>query len=363
MPKNKKTIDYLFLFAVIALSAVGLVMVFSASPTMAMKYGDTFYFIKRELLYLLLGLLALTYGLRLDLDNLKNKALPIFVLSLLLLILVFIPGVGRKVLGASRWIDFGIIQFQPSELCKFAMVLFLARWLADNKAKLTDFVRGLLPALILFGFVALLIMKQPDMGTVLTIAGTVFAMLFAAGVDIRHLLALGGVGVAGIMLLSITESYRMRRLLSYLDPWKDPQGSGFQIIQSLLAIGSGGWFGLGLGASRQKFFYLPQQFTDFIFAILCEELGFAGGLIVVGLFALFAARGFRIALATNDNFKQLLAIGLVSWLTVQALLNIMVVVGLVPTTGIPLPFISYGGTATIINLFAVGVVLNISRKS
>jgi cell division protein FtsW len=361
MPKPK-SLDYIFLFAVIALCAVGLTMIFSASPTMAMKYGDTLYFVKRHLFYLVLGFAALYYAYRLDLDKLKHSAVAVMIIAVALLVAVFLPGVGRKVLGASRWIDLGILSFQPSELIKFAMVLFLAKWLADRKTLITDPIRGFLPPLLWLGLVSVLIMKQPDMGTNLAIAGTFFAMLFVAGADLRHLGGLALLGLTAIVGLSITEPYRLRRLLAYLDPWQDPQGIGFHIIQSLLAVGSGGLFGLGLGASRQKFFYLPQQFTDFIFAILCEELGLLGGASVVALFTLFAARGFMIALAAKDDFKRFLAVGLVSWLTIQAMINIMVVLGVIPTTGIPLPFISYGGTATIINLFAVGVVLNVSRK-
>ncbi|MFA4906536.1 MAG: putative lipid II flippase FtsW [Candidatus Margulisiibacteriota bacterium] len=353
MAGEGKKLDYIFLFSVLALSAIGLIMVFSASPTMAMKHGDAYYYLKRHLLYLVLGLAALYYGLKLDLENIKSKALPIMAVSVLLLLLVFIPGVGRKVLGASRWIDLGPLSFQPSELIKFSTVLFMAKWLSEKNFKQAIWC---LPIL-------LLILKQPDMGTVITIGAAVFAMLFVAGAEVRHLLALAGLAAASVLFLSLTVAYRMRRLVAYLDPWKDPQGVGFHIIQSLLAVGSGGIFGLGLGASRQKFFYLPQQFTDFIFAILCEELGFIGGVGVVILFVLFASRGFRIALSSSDRFKSLLAAGLVSWITLQAMINIMVVLGLIPTTGIPLPFISYGGTATIINLFAVGIVLNVSRQT
>jgi cell division protein FtsW len=362
MPKAK-SLDYLLLFAVLALSAIGLIMVFSASPTMALKHGDTFYYVKRQLFYLGLGLLALFYGLRFDLELLKKQAVPVMIISVALLFLVFIPGIGRKVLGASRWIDLGLLSFQPSELIKFSLVLFLARWLADRPKLISDFVRGLVPPLLFLAVIFVLIIKQPDMGTGITIGATVFALLFFAGAKLWHLLLIGLGGVLGLIAMSLTTPYRLRRLLAYLDPWQDPQGIGFHIIQSLLAVGSGGLFGLGLGASRQKFFYLPQQFTDFIFAILCEELGLAGGLAVVVLFVLLAARGLRIALAATDDFRRFLAAGLTAWLTLQALINIMVVLGLIPTTGIPLPFISYGGTATVINLFAVGVVLNVSRKT
>jgi len=360
--QKAKQINYLFLFSVMVLSAIGLLMVFSASPTMALKHGDTYFYLKKQLLYILLGVAALIYGAKLDLEELKKRAGLIFAISVALLVLVFIPGVGRKVLGASRWIDLGILSFQPSELIKFTMVLILAKWLSVKKSQIGDFFGGFVPPLLLFALVSALIMKQPDMGTVITIGITVFLMLFFAGARIVHLMLLGGVGVAGALVMSIITPYRMQRLVAYIDPWKDPQGVGFHIIQSLLAVGSGGLFGLGLGASRQKFFYLPQQFTDFIFAILCEEMGFFGGVSVVAFFALFAVQGYRIALAADDEFKRLLAAGLISWITMQAIINIMVVIGLIPTTGIPLPFISYGGTATIINLFAVGIVLNISKK-
>jgi len=359
VPKTK-SLDYILLFTVLALAAVGTIMVFSASPTLGLKLGDSFYFIKRHIFYLLIGFLGLYFGFRLDLELLKKRAGLIFLASLFLLLLIYIPGVGRKVLGASRWIELGILSFQPSELIKFTMVLFLAQFLADNREKVRDFLRGFAPPVLLVAVIAAVIIKQPDLGTALTIAFTSLIMLYAAGADGRHLGLIGGAGALGVLGLSLASPYRLRRLLAYLDPWKDPQGIGFQIIQSLLAVGSGGLLGLGLGASRQKYFYLPQQFTDFIFAILCEELGFIGGVGVIFLFALFTFRGFRAALATNDPFKHLLTVGLVSWIMVQALMNIMVVVGLIPTTGIPLPFISYGGTATIINFFAAGVILNIA---
>lgn len=360
--QKSKTIDYIFLFSVLALSAVGLIMVFSASPIMAIKHGDTFYYLKKQLFYIAIGVIALLYGLRLDLENLKSKAYPIMGIAIFLLLLVFIPGVGRKVLGASRWIDLGILSFQPSEFIKFSLILFMAKWLTDNKEHVKDFFKGFLPPMLCLGLVSLLILKQPDLGTVITIGAIVFALLLVAGARTNYLLSLGGLAGIVILIISITTPYRLRRLLAYIDPWKDPQGVGFHIIQSLLAVGSGGLFGLGLGGSRQKFFYLPQQFTDFIFAITCEELGFIGGVGVVMLFALFAFRGFRIAVTTTDRFKYLLVTGLVSWITLQALINISVVLGLIPTTGIPLPFISYGGTATILNLFAVGLILNVSRK-
>ncbi|MFC1637592.1 putative lipid II flippase FtsW [Candidatus Margulisiibacteriota bacterium] len=360
MPKQR--VDYIFLFSVLTLSAIGLIMIFSASPTMAMKLGDSYFYLKRHVFYLLLGFAALYFGVRLDLDILKKWAGPILALSVLVLLLVYIPGIGRRVSGALRWIDLVIFSFQPSELIKFTMVLYLAKMLAGAKDNLGDFFRGLLPALTLVGLVCAIIIAQPDLGTALAIAMTSFIMLFAAGADLWHLGLLAVLGIAGAFGLSVNTPYRMNRLVAFLNPWKDPQGAGFHIVQSLLAIGSGGLLGQGLGASRQKFFYLPQQFTDFIFAILCEELGFVGGAGVIFLFVLFAVRGFRIAITAQDDFSSLLATGLVSWITLQAVINIMVVIGMLPTTGIPLPFISYGGTATIMSLFSAGILLNISLQ-
>lgn len=355
--------DYLLLFSVLALSSIGLVMVFSASPTMALKMGDSYYFLKRHIFCLLLGFSALYFGLRLELKNLKKWAGAILLVSIMILLLVYIPGVGRKISGASRWVDLFFFSLQPSELVKFTTILFLASVLSNWKDRIKDFMRGLLPLLILIGLISGIIIKQPDLGTAISITCSAFVLLFVAGSRYVHLGLIGGIGLAGVLGLSLSSAYRLKRMVAYLNPWKDPQGIGFHIIQSLLAVGSGGFLGLGLGASRQKFFYLPQQFTDFIFAILCEELGFVGGTGVIILFILFMARGLRIAFSAPDYFSFLLATGLASWLTLQALINIMVVVGLIPTTGIPLPFISYGGTATIINLFSVGILLNISLNS
>lgn len=350
---KKPSLDYLFVFSFLALTAVGTLMIFSASPTMALKLGDSYYFLKRHIFFLLMGFGAFYYALNLDLNKLKKFANLIFMISVLLLLVVFIPGIGQEVSGASRWINFGFFSFQPSELIKFAMILFLANMLAKPGFKL-------LPILAAIGLVCGIIILQPDLGTAICIASTSFVLLFAAGAEMLHLGILAGLGIVGVLIISIKSAYRLNRLLAFLDPWKDPQGISFQIIQSLLAVGSGGFTGLGLGASRQKFFYLPQQFTDFIFAILCEELGFIGGVGVVLLFLIFAARGIKIALSTDDKFKSLLVLGIISWITVQALTNMMVVVGLLPTTGIPLPLISYGGTATTVILFSIGIVMNVS---
>lgn len=360
--KNKHHIDYILLFAVLALNAIGTLMIFSASPTMGLKLGDSYYFIKRHLFYLIIGWGAFYFGFHLDIEKLKKWAGLLFVISISLLLAVYLPGIGRRISGASRWIDLVFISFQPSELMKFSMVVLLAQVLSRVKNDIRDFTRGLLPWLLLVGFVAGLIIIQPDLGTAIAISGAAFILFFAAGAQLPHLAALGGTGALGLLVLSLTSRYRLRRLLAFLDPWQDPQGIGFHIIQSLLAVGSGGLLGLGLGASRQKFFYLPEQFTDFIFAILCEELGFFGGIVVIALFAILLGRGLRLAGRVEDRFSSLLVVGVIAWLTLQATINIMVVLGLLPTTGIPLPFISFGGTALIIELFSVGIVLQISKN-
>lgn len=358
MPKLK--LDYVFLFTVLALCAIGLIMIFSASPAMGLKQGDGFFYIKRHLFYLLVGFAALVMAWRLDLAVLKKRAHLLLAGSVVLLLLVYLPGVGHRISGAARWIDLGILSFQPSELLKFTTILFLAKYLADHKARLGDFWRGLVPPLLLIGAVAAIIIIQPDLGTTLAVIVPAFCLLFLAGAELKQLGGLALLGLLGLVGLSVSSPYRLRRLLAYLDPWQDPRGIGYQIIQSLLAIGPGGIFGRGLGASRQKILYLPQQFTDFIFAILCEELGLIGGVVVVGLFVALTLRGYKIAREAPDDFTGLLAAGLVSWLVWQALINLLVVVGLVPTTGIPLPFISYGGTAIVVELFSVGIILKIA---
>lgn len=357
--------DFLLLLAILILSSIGLLTICSASPTLGIQVGDSFYYIKRHVFLLIMGLAALTYAANIDLSLIKKNANLWFIISVVLLLLVYVPGVGRSVSGASRWIEIPLInfQFQPSELIKLTMILFLANLLAGWQQRVKDLTQGLLPILCILGLICAIIMKQPDMGTTIIVAATAVCLLFFGGSQYKDLAIIAGSGLAAGTALAFGSAYRVKRLVSYLDPWKDPQGSGFQIIQSLLAVGSGGFWGLGIGASRQKYFYLPQQFTDFIFAIICEEMGFIGAGIVIAAFILFASRGLKVAQSAPDRFQYLLACGITSWITLQALINMMVVVGLIPTTGIPLPFISYGGTSTISVLFACGILLNISKKA
>lgn len=352
------------LLPVLTLLVIGLVMVYSSSSVKAeFQYKDQFYFLKRQLVWSLLGLVSLYFFTYFNYWHWEKLARPFFGVALILLVLVLIPGIGKVVNGARRWIGVAGFPFQPAELMKLAFVLYAALYFEKRRSRLREFWAGVIPLLLLTGMVFGLILLEPDLGTALTIGGTAFIMLFAAGASIWQLVALILGALPGLIWAVFGAEYRRRRFLAFLDPWADPQGSGFHIIQALYAIGSGGLFGVGLGQSRQKLFYLPEQHTDFIFAILSEELGFFGGLLVLALFFFFAWRGFRTALGAPDYFSGVLAIGITVMITLQAIMNIAVVTASIPITGIPLPFVSYGGSSLIFTLAAVGVLLNISRHA
>lgn len=362
--RTRHSPDYGFLLVVLLLLAIGMVMVYSASVAKASaNFGDGFYYLKRQFFWAVLGLCAMAVTSRIDYWHWQRWARPLFIAMVLLLIIVLVPGVGKVVNGARRWIGFGPAQFQPSEFMKTAFVIWLAAYLVTAGEQLRSLWRGLLPALAVLGLVFVLILAEPDLGTALAISGTTFMMLFSAGASLTHLGGLAGMAVPAVLLLIWLEPYRMRRLTSFIDPFRDPQGAGYQIIQSLYALGSGGLFGLGLGRSRQKFWYLPEQHTDFIFAILGEELGFIGGVLVLSLYFLLAWRGLRVALAAPDRFSGLLAVGITGMIVVQALINVGMVTSSMPITGIPLPFLSYGGSSLVPTLAAVGILLNVSKYS
>ena len=350
--------DYILMFILMALLSVGLIMVFSASPTFGMKLGDSLYYLKRHLINLIIGAAALFMGLRVDYHVLMKWAPFAMCAAVMLLLIIFIPGIGRSVGGAVRWVDLSLLSFQPSEIAKIVVVIYLASafasWSGENMPKL------LFIALAPIFVIAYLVLKQPDLGTTLVISAITLIMLYLAGLPGRYLSVMVGAGICAFAALSVTSPYRLKRMIAFLNPWKDPLNIGFHTVQSLLAIGSGGLLGLGLGGSKQKFFYLPQHYTDFIFSILCEEMGFFGAAGVIILFVMFIIRGMRIARLARDEFGRLLAGGIVSWIAVQALLNLFVVTGMFPITGIPLPFISFGGTVLVVTLYAVGVLLNIS---
>lgn len=337
-------------------------MVYSASAVWAdYKFNDSFFFAKRQLLFAGLGFAAMFLMMNIDYWSWRKWAKPLLIVCFILLLVVLIPGIGMERNGSRSWIGVGAFSIQPSEFIKLALIAFLAKFLSEKQRYITTVKKGLGPSLALVFLAFGLIMMQPDLGTGTVMVGTCIVMLFIAGARILHFAVLGLIGLAGFVGLILSAPYRMARITSFLDPWKDPLNSGFQIIQSLYAIGPGGLFGLGLGESRQKFFYLPEPQTDFIFAILSEELGFIGGSLVILLFALLLWRGIKIALGAPDLYGSFLAVGIISMIAIQVMINIGVVTGLMPVTGITLPFLSYGGSSLTIMLMAVGVLLNISR--
>ncbi|MFB6466545.1 stage V sporulation protein E [Cytobacillus sp. Hz8] len=364
MPTKKATPDMILIMTTFALLAVGLIMVYSASAIWAeYKFDDSFFFAKRQLLFAGAGIVAMFFFMNVDYWTWRKWSKPLLIICFALLIVVLIPGIGTERNGSRSWIGVGAFSIQPSEFMKLAMITFLAKFLSENQKKITSFKNGLAPSLGLVFLAFGLIMLQPDLGTGTVMVGTCVVMIFISGARISHFVGLGMIGVLGFVGLVISAPYRMKRITSFLDPWGDPQDSGFQIIQSLYAIGPGGLFGLGLGQSRQKFFYLPEPQTDFIFAIVAEELGFIGGSFVLLLFALLLWRGIRIALGAPDLYGSFLAVGIIAMVAIQVMINVGVVTGLMPVTGITLPFLSYGGSSLTLMLMAIGVLLNISRHS
>ncbi len=364
MPTKKSTPDLILVTVTLLLLAVGMIMVYSASAVWASyKFDDSFFFAKRQLLFAGLGVVAMFFIMNIDYWVWRTYSKVILLICFLLLVLVLIPGIGMVRGGARSWIGVGAFSIQPSEFMKMAMIIFLAKFLSENQKKITSFKRGLAPSLGLVFLAFGMIMLQPDLGTGTVMVGTCIVMIFVSGARIMHFAFLGMLGVVGFVGLIVSAPYRIKRITSYLDPWSDPLGTGFQIIQSLYAIGPGGLFGLGLGQSRQKFFYLPEPQTDFIFAILSEELGFIGGTFVLLLFSLLLWRGIRIALGAPDLYGTFLAVGVVAMIAIQVMINVGVVTGLMPVTGITLPFLSYGGSSLTLMLMSVGILLNISRHS
>jgi cell division protein FtsW len=352
---------YLLLGVVVSLSLFGLVMVFSASHATALAdYNDSFYFLKRQMGWLGIGFVVMLIFAYADWRPIKRFAGLLFALSLIPLILVLVPGLGINAGGASRWISLFGIPFQPSELAKITLIFYAAAFLSRYRDAVGDW--GLIWKHILWPFVALagIIMLQPDLGTTLILTGIVFIMLFIGGVRLWHLAIIGAGGVGAVGLLIKFAGYRMARVTAFINPWKDPQNTGFQIIQSLIALGSGRWFGVGLGMSKQKFFYLPAAHTDFIYAIIGEELGLIGTLAVVIAFGTLVFAGVRIAIKATTYFDRLASAGVLAMITVQAVLNMGAVTGILPITGVPLPLISSGGTSLVFTLMGVGILLNIA---
>jgi cell division protein FtsW len=343
-----------------------VVMVYSSSSVVALTtYDDSAYFMKRQILSVLVGLVCMAIAMRIDHRLLSDRriVLALIIISLVLIAATLVPGIGKMVNGSRRWLRYGMLSFQPSELAKFSFVVYMSYYIAKKGDRLRDFVNGLLPAYIMCGIFLALVALQPDFGAAVTIAGVTFILLFVGGANLAHL---GGTVLAAVpvVFLSVAHSpYRLRRIFSFLDPWADPQGAGHQIIQSFLAFGSGGIFGRGLGEGRQKLFFLPERHSDFIYAVIGEELGLIGALAVLVLFLIILWRGARIALSTAEQFSRMLALGITLLICVQGAINMAVVTGLLPTKGIALPLVSYGGSSLIVTLGAMGVLLNISKES
>lgn len=361
--EKTKNLDFSIFIVTLVLVCFGLVMVFSASYYYAkQQFDDSEYFFTKQVIGALVGLAGLILFTFFDYRRLKKFYIAGIVISAVLLSVVLVPGVGRTLNGSSRWLVVAGFSVQPSEIAKFALVLFVAAFISKKPQRIKSFFRGVLPVLLVAGLFCGLILKQPNFSMVLTIAGLAFVMLIIGGMRARHGMLLGSAGVAGAVALTVIEPYRLRRLLVFIDPWADPSDAGYQLIQSLYAIGSGGLFGNGLGHSRQKYLFLPYRESDFIFAIIVEELGFVGAVVVVGLFFFLIYRGIRVALSCPDMFGSLLAAGMSSLLAIQVLINICVVTGSIPPTGISLPFFSAGSSSLVICMSAMGVLLNISRS-
>jgi len=353
--------DRVLLWAVLGLTAIGLTMVYSASAVKAAQgLGDSLYFLKRQVAAAALGLGAMTFAMKIGYKRLEALAYPILVVSLIALALVLIPGIGTVAGGARRWIRLPLVSFQPAELAKLALVIYLARSLARKREKVRDFSIGFVPHTIVAGFLVLLVLGQPDFGTAVTLGALLFVMLFAAGAKVSWLVGSVLLAVPVGWKLIAGKEYRMKRVLAFLDPWKYRQDIGYQVTESLMSVGSGGLFGLGLGAGKQKLYYLPEAHTDFIIAVVGEELGLLGIVVVLALFGVVLWRGMRAAFNAPDAFGAYLALGLTSLLGIQAIGNMLVAMGMLPTKGLTLPFLSYGGTSLVLSLSAAGVLLAIS---
>jgi len=355
--------DTLLFAAVAALVGIGLVMIFSASSATAYsEHHDVTYYAKRQFVWLAVGLACAYVAYRIPYHKLKRAAPYLLLGSILTLVLVLVPHVGFVVNGARRWLGVSALSFQPSEFAKLALVIYLAAKLSNYGDRIRSLGSGLFPLCIPVVITSVLVLKEPDMGTASLLVMIAFAMFFAAGARIAHLVGIALATLPPVVAVVLASPYQRARIFAFLNPWRDAQNTGFHIVQSLLALGSGGLFGVGLGASRAKFFYLPEQYTDFIFSILGEELGLIGALAVVGLFVLFAYRAIKVAMAAPDRFGFYLSLGCAATIVIQAFINIGVVTSSWPVTGVPLPFISFGGSSLIVNLVAVAFILNVGRQ-
>ncbi|MEE9452324.1 MAG: putative lipid II flippase FtsW [Gammaproteobacteria bacterium] len=365
--KSMAVYDRLLLFSAIALLAIGLLMVASSSMVIAEKYyQQAFYFFIRQLFYLGLGLAFALMTLRIEVEKWQKASVILLFITIILLVLVLIPGIGRSVNGSMRWIKFAGVGFQVSELAKLFMVVYFAGYLLRHHQQVCHKLIGFLKPILVLLIVAALLLKEPDFGAMVVIVMTALGMMFLAGVRIWQFLLLLFFSGAGIAFLAISSPYRMARMTAFLDPWADQFNTGYQLTQSLIAFGRGGWFGEGIGSGIQKLFYLPEAHTDFLFAVLAEELGFLGVLIVIGLFTLLVSRAFvigRRAMIHDQPFAGYLAYGIGLWLGLQALFNMGVNVGLLPTKGLTLPLMSYGGNSLLVMCVVIALLLRIDHET
>lgn len=358
----KKHFDFYLFTSIIILILFGAIMIYSASSIWAnYKFEDSFYYVKRQMIFIVLGIFLMITTSKIDYNIYYENSNKILGICIILLILVLIPGIGSVRNGSRSWFGIGGLGVQPSEFTKLGLIIFTSKYLENNNKDLKDIKKGVLPILGVLFLVFALIMLEPDFGTGIVIVMTIIVLLFVSGVKMNFFIKLGVLGLLGVVVLVIIAPYRMERIISFINPWSDPLGSGFQIIQSLYAIGPGGLLGLGFGNSVQKHFYLPEPQTDFIFSIISEEFGFLGVIIVATLFITIIYSGFKIAMNCEDKFGKYLAFGITFGLAFQTMLNLMVVVGLIPVTGVTLPFLSYGGSSLLISLTSMGILLNISN--
>lgn len=352
------------LLLAVCLTCLGVVMVFSSSSIMAVRdYGNSLHFLVRQGVYALLGLGLLAVLMRMDYRCWHKLAWPVLILCIVLLAAVLVPGVGKRVGGATRWINCAGFTFQPAEAAKLGLVIFMAHSLSRKQAKVKTFRFGFLPYILILSILLGLLLAQPDLGSALTLGLVAVTMLLVAGTRLSYLAGVGLIALPFLYFLVMNVDYRRRRIMAFLNPWEDPSDTGFQIIQSWIAFGSGGPLGKGLGESKQKLFYLPEAHTDFIFSVVGEELGFIGVLVITSMFFLLIVRGFRTALQAPDKFGCYLAFGLTLLIGIEAFANMAVVLGMVPTKGLTLPFLSYGGTSLLMTLAAIGILLNVSSKA
>ncbi len=360
---NKK-FDIPLFIAIIVLTLFGLMMISSASSIWAeYKFNDSFYYLKRQLIFIIVGIFLMLKVSKIDYSIYYNNSNKILLICFILLILVLIPGIGSVRNGSRSWFGIGSLGIQPSEAAKLALIIFTSKYLSNSSKFIKSYKEGVFPILgVVFIFFGL-IMLQPDLGTGMIIVVSIISLLFIAGVNMKFFIGGGVIGLIGVIILIIIAPYRMDRITSFINPWKDPLGTGFQIIQSLYAVGPGGLLGTGYLNSIQKQFYLPEPQTDFIFSIIAEEFGIVGAIFVSFMFIFIIYRGLKISLSAKDLFAKYLSFGMIFQLAFQSSMNLMVVIGMIPVTGVTLPFLSYGGSSLLITLFSMGVLLNISRNN